>query len=109
MLVDDLGGLLRSWWAGKPGSKFSLARFKRSTVISFVLPLMSSHNVLVKMTENPEGTIIRERKWRFVAVTLHIYVGGHMEIRREINSMMAMPSHRNKLEVLHQRMQSWHK
>jgi len=57
--------------------------------------------VLVKTAENLEGTIVGARKWRLVAVTLHIHVGGRMEIRREINGMTAMPSRRNKLEVLH--------
>ena len=57
--------------------------------------------MLVEAVENPEGTIVRVRKWSFMAVMPHIYVGGLMEIRRQINSMTAMPSCKNKLEVLH--------
>ena len=82
-----------------PGSSINLAGFKRSTVISLVLPLMS-RVVLVEAAENPEGTIVRMRKWRFMALTPHIHMGGLMDIRRQINSMTAVPSCRNKLEVL---------
>ena len=57
--------------------------------------------VLVKAADNPEETIVRACKWSFMAVMLHMHVGGCMEIRRQINSLKAVPSCRNKLEVLH--------
>ena len=50
----------------------------------------------VETSENPEGAIVRARKWRFVAVTLHIHVGGLMEIGREINSTTAVSTRRDK-------------
>ena len=67
----------------------------------FGLAIDVQDKVLVEAAENPEETIVRVCKWRFMAVTLHMYVGGCMEIRRQINSVPAVPSCRNKLEVLH--------
>ena len=46
--------------------------------------------MLVETAENLEGTIVEACKWRLVAVTSHIHVGGRVEIRREINGMTAM-------------------
>ena len=67
----------------------------------FGLAIDVQSKVLVEAAENPEGTIVRARKWRFMAVMLHIHVDGSLEIRREINSMTTVPSCRNELEVLH--------
>ena len=53
--------------------------------------------VLVETAENPEGAIVKARKWRFVAVAPDIHAGGRMEIRRRINSATAVPTRRNKL------------
>ena len=63
----------------------------------FGLTIDVQSKVLVEPAKKPEGTIIRAHKWRFMAVMPHIHVGSHMQI----NSMMAMPSRKNKLEVLH--------
>lgn len=52
--------------------------------------------MLVETLKNPEGTIIGAHKWRFLAVTPHIHMGGCMEIRREIKSMTALTSFRKK-------------
>jgi len=67
----------------------------------FGLAIHVQGKALVETAENLEGSIVRARKWRLVTVTRHIHVGSRIEIRREINGMTAMPSRRNKLEVLH--------
>ena len=53
--------------------------------------------MLVETSENPEGTIVKARKYRFVAVTPHIHVGSRVEIRRKITSTTAVLTRRNKL------------
>ena len=106
--VGECGAETAAGSSTVPGFPISLAGFKPSTVSDiFGLAIDVQGKVLVETVENPEGTIVRVRKWRFVAVTSHIHVGGRtdLEIRREVNSTTAMPSRRNKLEVLRRRMQ----
>ena len=90
-----------SWKVNGTQISNQLSRHETVNGDFFGLAIDVQGKVLVEMAENLEGTIVGVCKWRLVTVTPHIHAGGRMEIRREINGMTAMPSHRNKLEVLH--------
>jgi len=90
-----------SWKLNGTRISNQLSRLETVNGDFFGLVIDVQGKVLFETAENLEGTIVGARKWRLVTVTPHMHVGGRMKIRREINGMTAMPSRRNKLEVLH--------